>query len=871
MTSARWIGTTFPGFFVMANRVVASVSLPHWSVADHTDIYQKVVVAVNDQTVVTAEELYALVRHLPPGTPLTYTLEKEGQRSRATLPSLTFTLQDYFLIFGAYLFTGLTIAVTGIGVWYLKPDAPASRALLMTGLATGLFALTGPDLYGPHWFFRLHVLGEAFFLAGYIHLALVFPVDRVRHHRQLFLLLPYLIPTVLGVAYQLLLYHPAAYSLIHNLGMAYAGVAGAAMLGAVSWDYFTSRAYITRQRIRVILLGFLSGFAFPVILMVVSGVSGGDFAVNYIAFTAFLFPLSLSYAVVKHDLFEIDALLKRGVFYLTLTALLTSIYLLLLVVLNYALHASALTRSPLFPLFFTLAALLLFNPLRDRLQQGVDRLFFRVRYDPKIILAHTSASLATTLRLEEILAFLWRTVSDTLGVRQGGIFLLAPDSEQYLQVWPPTSGEHSLPAAHPVLRAGWRTEGLMVLENGAQGRGMLASAPKHADAGPLPDGAQVLVPLSFKGDLIGLMALGHKESGTFFSAHDRDFLVTLANQGAVSIANALSYQEIQLLNASLEGKVADRTRELARSNAELQQSLARLEQAYGDLQRSQAHLVRAEKMAALGRMTAGIAHEINTPLGASLTSLKLLQHLVAEQREERNQPGATKRTPEQMSAEMDKLVRATQSWMEKAVAYMRSLKSHTRDLRQGEARQFSVQHTIDDTTLLLAHRLRLSQCTLVVSGVADDLTLYGDPGKFGQVLTNLIVNAIDAYPDDTGGEIAITIVGDTHDMEIQVRDHGCGISPEHLDRIFDEFFSTKRLGEGTGLGLSITRDIVANFFGGTISVTSTVGQGSTFLVRLPRDRSREAGQPVVVAPRSTSVHLEHSDVTTSSRKSDTSS
>ena len=242
ITSARWVGTTFPGFFVMANRVVASVSLPHWPVATQRHMYQEVIVAVNGQAVTTSAELYDAVRRLPVGSLVTYTLEQDSQRSHVALPSLTFTWQDYFLIFGAYLFTGLAIAVTGIGVWYLKPDSPASHALLITGLATGLFALTGPDLYGPHWFFRLHVLGEAFFLAGYIHLALVFPVDRVRRHRRLFLLLPYMIPTVLGVAYQLLLYHPAAYSLIHNLCMAYASVAGAAMLGAVSWDYFTSRA-----------------------------------------------------------------------------------------------------------------------------------------------------------------------------------------------------------------------------------------------------------------------------------------------------------------------------------------------------------------------------------------------------------------------------------------------------------------------------------------------------------------------------------------------------------------------------------------------------------------------------------------------------
>ena len=97
------------------------------------------------------------------------------------------------------------------------------------------------------------------------------------------------------------------------------------------------------------------------------------------------------------------------------------------------------------------------------------------------------------------------------------------------------------------------------------------------------------------------------------------------------------------------------------------------------------------------------------------------------------------------------------------------------------------------------------------------------------------------------------VAGDEHEIEIQMSDDGCGIPPENVEKIFDEFFSTKRLGEGTGLGLSITRDIVANFFGGAISVTSTPGQGSTFTLRLPREQNRKAGQPSVAAPGPPSV------------------
>lgn len=191
---------------------------------------------------------------------------------------------------------------------------------------------------------------------------------------------------------------------------------------------------------------------------------------------------------------------------------------------------------------------------------------------------------------------------------------------------------------------------------------------------------------------------------------------------------------------------------------------------------------------------------------------------------------------------MEKLICTTQQWMEKATAHIRSLKLHTHDLKPGEEKAFFVLQTIEDTGLLLAYRLRLSRCTLTVScASSDEPVLHGDPGKLGQVLTNLIVNAIDAYRgmNRDGGEIRVEVTEDRDCVEIRVRDQDCGIPHENIGKIFDEFFSAKSLGEGTGLGLSIARDIVSNFFAGTISVESVQGQGSVFTLRIPRNRKRD--------------------------------
>jgi signal transduction histidine kinase len=117
--------------------------------------------------------------------------------------------------------------------------------------------------------------------------------------------------------------------------------------------------------------------------------------------------------------------------------------------------------------------------------------------------------------------------------------------------------------------------------------------------------------------------------------------------------------------------------------------------------------------------------------------------------------------------------------------------------------------------------------------------LHGDPSKLGQVLTNLLGNALDAYKDVNRKErdILITVNAEAEGLEIRVKDEGPGIPPENLDRVFDDLFSTKPLGEGTGLGLPISRNIMSNFFDGNIHVESVLGQGSTFILHFPQKRT----------------------------------
>ena len=265
-------------------------------------------------------------------------------------------------------------------------------------------------------------------------------------------------------------------------------------------------------------------------------------------------------------------------------------------------------------------------------------------------------------------------------------------------------------------------------------------------------------------------------------------------------------------------------------------SLAQLESAYRTLQASQERLVSAEKMAAFGRLAAGIAHEVNTPLGAAVNGLKVAREMVLEC--EAVALDDTASAPERRTAfaELGDVVANVEEWTRKAIAYIRSIKAHSRTVG-GAAASIDIPRLLErDLQPLLMHRLRLAGGQLELRLAADLPELYGDASRLGQVLANLITNAIDAcegLPSARQRIVVEACAPEGGEVLLSVRDLGTGIAPEARDRIFDEFFTTKPPGKGTGLGLSIARDIVTAEFGGTLACTASGPHGTTFTMRLP--------------------------------------
>lgn len=310
--SARWLGAVFPGFFVLANRVVPSVSLPTWG-EDASRLFQRQIVEVQGEAVRTAAEVYESVRRYPVGTPIRYTMRAaDGTITTEEVRSRRFSSVDYLLIFGAYLLTGASFILAALFVVWQRPQGPATWALLSSGMGVGVFALTAIDLYDPYWFFRLHAFAEAAFPAGAVHLALVFPRPRFAGHRRPLLIGVYLSCLLLGLMYESVLYWPAAYTTVHLVATVAQGLSGVIILAAIIHDRLTADSALVRWRCGILGASAVTAFVAPTVLIGASGVLGGRIPVNGAALTAFIFPLSLAYAVLRRSLFESDILESIG-------------------------------------------------------------------------------------------------------------------------------------------------------------------------------------------------------------------------------------------------------------------------------------------------------------------------------------------------------------------------------------------------------------------------------------------------------------------------------------------------------------------------------------------------------------------------------
>ncbi|AWB09074.1 sensor histidine kinase (plasmid) [Azospirillum humicireducens] len=276
-------------------------------------------------------------------------------------------------------------------------------------------------------------------------------------------------------------------------------------------------------------------------------------------------------------------------------------------------------------------------------------------------------------------------------------------------------------------------------------------------------------------------------------------------------------------------------REIGLRELAAREAKERADRALEDLRRTQADLIQAEKMASLGALVAGVAHEINTPLGNALMGathlqdrLDVIRRLVQEGKLRRSEFADFQETAEELS-------RLMVLNLGQAGELVQSFKQVAADQTSGEGRRFALKPYLEDLATSLSPSWRRAGHSLQVD-CPDDIEIDGYPGALAQILTNLVMNSIiHGYQDGKAGHLLIAANAPSPDqVELVYTDDGKGIPAADLGRVFDPFFTTRRGAGSTGLGLHIVYNLVANALGGRVAVESRPGQGVRFTIRFPR-------------------------------------
>lgn len=333
------------------------------------------------------------------------------------------------------------------------------------------------------------------------------------------------------------------------------------------------------------------------------------------------------------------------------------------------------------------------------------------------------------------------------------------------------------------------------------------------------------VPLRYQGEVIGIICCEEIARYKHWTDEDAGFVGVLSDLYGRILAAAERQryqQQLEHANERLESLVRERT-------ANLQKTLDQLRQ-------TQQHLIESEKMASLGSLVAGIAHEVNTPVGIGLTGISHCSYLLSALADSVRAGILGKTQLEQTLAELQHSSALVERNLHRAAELIRQFKQSAVDQSHYELHQFAIDDYIQAVLQTLQPFCRQHNVQLELA-LNSGLILCSYPGAIAQVLTNLVTNAcIHAFetpPADASAQIRVeTQALDDGRLQLQLTDNGCGIPHDHQPRIFEPFFTTRRGRGGTGLGLSIVYNIVQKNLRGDLSLMSKPGHGTRFSLTL---------------------------------------
>lgn len=536
-------------------------------------------------------------------------------------------------------------------------------------------------------------------------------------------------------------------------------------------------AGIDRLQIKYCLLGMVFSSIFGVVANLVLpmlGISrfnwlGPPSSVIMVAF--------ITYSIVKHRMMDINIALKKGTTYFLLLMLLYVPSFLLILVSQKVFFdkISYLFSVVIVGLLFLIT--ILFYRIKPQTEKAVEQVLFKRLYDYRQTLANFSKALVSILDLQSLSRKIIEAVTQTMGVEKASLFLWDEEKGSYslfesknikMEGAPP-----QLPKETPLPRYLQKVREIIVREELAK----WAHVPELNDVvnGMSRLEAEVSIPFISKGQLIGMINLSHKFNKEIYSHEDIELLSTLANQTAIAIENARLYE---------------------------------------DVKRSKSYIRRADRLASLGTLTAGLAHEIRNPLVAIKTLTQLL--------------------PDRLDDEefREQFLKIASGEVDRISSLVKELLDFARP-SSPKLEYEDVNAILDGMILLVSTETKKKQINILKNYATDLPPVQVDREQIKQVFLNVLLNAIQATPENgriTVKTRAFTKPGGEAYAQIEFTDTGCGIPNEHLEEIFNPFFTTKNT--GSGLGLSISHQIVQDHRG-YIDVESFLGKGSSFFINLP--------------------------------------
>jgi PAS domain S-box-containing protein len=871
-----------------------------------------ILLQIGDREIQHVDDVVGVLHTSRAGTPLRYVIMREQARQQLTIDVAPVPSSPRGLYF-ALAAVGVFSLLVGASVRLRRPDHQATLHFFWLTVAffgVMAFSFTG-KLDALDWTFYWGDLTAQLLLPGlFLHFALVFP-DRpdawVRSDGGRSLLPAIYLPALLlggvsvagvisGAAHGDVLTWVASY--VQYAQLLYLGIALVAGLVIMVRALRMVRSVTARRQLRWIVWGtaigsvpFAFGYALPFGLGL-QPLRGFEFSALLLG----LIPLAFASAIVRYRLMDVEVIIKRGLVYATALAAIAMIYAVLLTTAGAIFLRDTERKNPVIALLATFVVVLLSRPVKNAIQTGLDRVYYRDRYDYRRALVGFARDLNSDLDLQRLSERLVHRITETLVVDRMAL-MLAPVSGGGDFV---TIAHAGFPDAPPPLARDSEVatrlmsgHTLALDEILALRRLDMREVDFWRDAG-----IHYFVPCVSKEGTIAVMALGRKASTEPMSSEDMALLSAVAAQAATALENGRLYRQLRTKADELERMrqfsenileslndglaVLDRNGRVVRWNRQMEELYGvRHEEAVGlaldavfepgivrmirgatggaaegtahyripmstrhdpprrllvnlgatPLRDSHADVVGSivivedistrvqleeqlqisEKMASIGLLAAGVAHEVNTPL----TGISSFTQMLLE-----NAP------PDDPSTQvLEKIERQTF----RAAKIVNGLLNLARPA-QVDSGPCDINAVVNDVLSLLEHQFRTGsiQVRKELADVAP--VVQGIEHKLQQVFLNLFLNARDAMPK--GGWLTIVTRSDRDGAVVEIADTGSGIPAEQLSRIYDPFFTTKEIGKGTGLGLSITYGIVQEH-GGSITCDSQIGQGTRFSIRLP--------------------------------------